>query len=242
MKYSSNPAHKLSSGKFTDGDPAQGIPASIDSADHMNAVYDEIIAAISYLGLTPTEGDNVQLAEGLADLVQNIQTLIDLRATQTEVDGIQNALLGKANSNGDYSSLRARGTTASDVGLSLLRNYSFATGITNNSQLYASASSVYSAWINHPRFLGLGAAGQLAFMQYCTNAPTPLARGTITRGATYPGSHLMYSGVCVDKYGVYEVRSPSASKAFASGTWRALGHANYYGNASHIPATLFVRL
>ena len=36
----------LHQGKFTDGDPIAGISPSLDSADHMNAVYDEVISTI----------------------------------------------------------------------------------------------------------------------------------------------------------------------------------------------------
>lgn len=51
--------------KFTDGNADQGIPASIDPAEWANAITDEIIAAISSLGLTPQEGQDNQLSLGL---------------------------------------------------------------------------------------------------------------------------------------------------------------------------------
>lgn len=63
MQYPlSDPGSRLSGGKFTSGNPTLGVLASIDKAEHMNAVYDEIIAAIVALGGAPTEGVNNQLA------------------------------------------------------------------------------------------------------------------------------------------------------------------------------------
>ena len=56
----------LHNGKFTDGDPVGGIPASAASADHMNAIYDEIINAIVSLGMTPDKEKKDQLKDALA--------------------------------------------------------------------------------------------------------------------------------------------------------------------------------
>ncbi|KJZ06607.1 hypothetical protein TW85_25040, partial [Marinomonas sp. S3726] len=46
----------LQEGKFTNGNPVAGIPASVASAEHMNAVYDEIIDVISDAELNPEYG------------------------------------------------------------------------------------------------------------------------------------------------------------------------------------------
>ncbi|NVK28815.1 MAG: hypothetical protein HWE14_12260 [Flavobacteriia bacterium] len=46
-------SNDLYNGKFTDGDPLTGLPASQDSAEHMNAIYDELIALIVASGLNP---------------------------------------------------------------------------------------------------------------------------------------------------------------------------------------------
>lgn len=62
----------LQAGKFSDGDAGQGVPASIDKAAHMNAVYDEIINAITALGETPTENVNDQLKTGIEALIATI--------------------------------------------------------------------------------------------------------------------------------------------------------------------------
>lgn len=53
--------------KFTDGDVGGGIPASKDSAEFQNAVYDEILAVITAAGLTPDEGDLTQLLQAIQD-------------------------------------------------------------------------------------------------------------------------------------------------------------------------------
>lgn len=72
MDYPSDPTIGLVDGKFSQGDPAQGIPASQDSADWANAVTDEILALISGAGLTPDE-------ENLTQVFQAVQTMIDDR-------------------------------------------------------------------------------------------------------------------------------------------------------------------
>jgi len=55
----------LQEGKFSDGDASQGIQSSIDKSAHMNAVYDEIIAAITGLGLAPDETSFNQLSQAI---------------------------------------------------------------------------------------------------------------------------------------------------------------------------------
>ena len=66
MKYPvSDSAVMLHNGKFTDGDPTQGIPPSLDRAKEMNAVYDEIIAVIEDEGLTPDEAVLTQLRDAI---------------------------------------------------------------------------------------------------------------------------------------------------------------------------------
>lgn len=65
----SDPTARLLSDKFTDGDPVNGIPASRDSADYQNMVFDELINVISQAGLEPDEGDLTQLAAAVVALV-----------------------------------------------------------------------------------------------------------------------------------------------------------------------------
>lgn len=63
MDYPDSP--DLFEGKFTDGDPVAGIPASVASADQMNAVYDELINVITFAGVTPSPDTRDQLKQAL---------------------------------------------------------------------------------------------------------------------------------------------------------------------------------
>jgi hypothetical protein len=56
---------RLHSGKFTDGNPSEGILSSRDKAAHMNAVYDELLAVITGFGLTPAENNLTQLLQAI---------------------------------------------------------------------------------------------------------------------------------------------------------------------------------
>lgn len=70
MRYPvSDPGSQLHNGKFTDGNPALGIPASVDKAAHMNAVYDELLAVISAAGLTPNETTFNQVLQAVQGLI-----------------------------------------------------------------------------------------------------------------------------------------------------------------------------
>lgn len=63
----------LFEGKFTDGNPVAGIAASRDNAAQMNAVYDEIRAAIQAGGLTPDADDLTQLSASIRKQVRSKQ-------------------------------------------------------------------------------------------------------------------------------------------------------------------------
>lgn len=55
----------LLNGKFTDGDPASGLKASLDPASWANAVTDELLAVITWGGLQPAEGTLNQIQQAL---------------------------------------------------------------------------------------------------------------------------------------------------------------------------------
>lgn len=71
MKYPENPDVQLYQGKFHDGDPSQGIPASRWPAAHANAITDELIEVITYFGLTPSEGGLTQLRQAIQVAIAN---------------------------------------------------------------------------------------------------------------------------------------------------------------------------
>ncbi len=71
MQYPiSVPEVNLYAGKFTNGDPLLSIPRSIDRAEDMNRVYDELIAVVTGAGLTPSEADNTQLLTAINALIK----------------------------------------------------------------------------------------------------------------------------------------------------------------------------
>jgi len=76
-------AEDLHQGKFTDGDPIAGIAPSIASADHMNAIYDEIIAVVQAGGLT---ADNAIFTQASASIQKQIYGQRIFTATGTAND------------------------------------------------------------------------------------------------------------------------------------------------------------
>lgn len=55
-------------GKFIDGNPGSGIPASLDLADDQNQVYDELIALVSDAGITPDHATRTQVRDAIRKL------------------------------------------------------------------------------------------------------------------------------------------------------------------------------
>jgi hypothetical protein len=70
MDYPSDPDARLdpSTGKFTDGDPTTDLPASRDSADYQNMVFDSLINLIEGAGLEPDEEDLTLVLQAVASL------------------------------------------------------------------------------------------------------------------------------------------------------------------------------
>lgn len=76
----SDPTIGLVGGKFTDGNPGAGVPASRDPASWANLVTDELLGVLTAAGITPDDEDNTQL---LASLVA-----LGLRAASTVRTGV----------------------------------------------------------------------------------------------------------------------------------------------------------
>jgi hypothetical protein len=68
VDYPTSPTIGLIAGKFSDGDPAAGVPASIDPAVWMNAVTDEMINLIITAGLTPSDTIFTQIRDAVIAL------------------------------------------------------------------------------------------------------------------------------------------------------------------------------
>lgn len=55
--------------KFTEGDPTVPVAATTVSADWLNAVQEELVAAIAGAGLEPEKSDNTQLRQAIGKLI-----------------------------------------------------------------------------------------------------------------------------------------------------------------------------
>ena len=60
----------LYNGEYHDGDPSQGIPASLVTAKWMNAVTQELLAILTAASITPDINDNDQVVTGIQSLIQ----------------------------------------------------------------------------------------------------------------------------------------------------------------------------
>lgn len=79
----------LLNGKFTDGNPLLGQPASLDPASWANAVTDELLTVIEAADLVPAEGDNAQLLKAIRTLsLGQVQTINATTALTASVRGL----------------------------------------------------------------------------------------------------------------------------------------------------------
>lgn len=62
------PNVNLLNGKFTDGNPAGGIPASLDPSEWANLVTDEMLNVLAAAGIAPSEAVNNQLLQAITKL------------------------------------------------------------------------------------------------------------------------------------------------------------------------------
>ena len=74
-----------SDGLFTEGDPLVPTPATVVSADWLNAVQEELVNTLSAAGIAPDKADNAQLAAALSALVLS---KVDGKTTQADAGGV----------------------------------------------------------------------------------------------------------------------------------------------------------
>lgn len=96
------PNVNLLAGKFTDGDPANGVPASLDPAEWANAVTQEILAVLANAGIAPIENTNNQLLAAILAIIgtqiEDMNPVPNVIATAiaTAKTQVQNAVPGIA--------------------------------------------------------------------------------------------------------------------------------------------------
>ena len=146
MKYPvSDSAVLLHNGKFTDGDPTQGIPPSLDRAKEMNAVYDEIIAVIEDEGLTPDEAVLTQLRDAINS---KISAAVGSEATAraTADSGLQGNIDAEATARASADSNQQNQINELYSSLALISSQAMGR--------YNRTTAVSSSWANFVRYPG----------------------------------------------------------------------------------------
>ena len=67
MFFTDAPAND--SGQYTEGNPGLGVPATVVSAEHMNALQNELAEVITFAGLSLNTGDSTQLRQAVQALI-----------------------------------------------------------------------------------------------------------------------------------------------------------------------------
>ena len=81
--------------KFTEGDPALGIPATTVTANHMNGVQEELIHILEEAGITPDGANLTQVLEALRALFARKTPLVDEITWTPLVSGITSTVKTK---------------------------------------------------------------------------------------------------------------------------------------------------
>ena len=84
-----------SDGLFTEGDPLAPTPATVVSADWLNAVQEEIVSTLSAAGIVPDKSDNMQLAAAISALILAQKIKLTDRVNLTDSATAASATAGK---------------------------------------------------------------------------------------------------------------------------------------------------
>ena len=84
-----------SDGLFTEGDPLAPTPATVVSADWLNAVQEEIVSTLSAAGIVPDKSDNTQLAAAISALILAQKIKLTDRVNLTDSATAASATAGK---------------------------------------------------------------------------------------------------------------------------------------------------